>query len=85
MEETIGQLNTSYKGQIFRITFKEKDFQVQLLKKSPTREETALEVLLDGELQTLVKKKERWFFLQNDLDPDLANHIWRAISLRYRL
>ncbi|WP_293946120.1 MULTISPECIES: hypothetical protein [unclassified Sphingobacterium] len=85
MEETIGQLNTSYKGQIFRITFKEKDFQVQLLKKSPTKDETALEVLLDGGLQTLVKKKESWSFLQNDLDQDLANHIWRAISLRYRL
>lgn len=85
MEETIGQLNTSYRGQIFRITFKEKDFQVQFLKKSPTKEETELQVLLDGGLQTLVKKKERWFFLQHDLDQDLANHIWRAISLRYRL
>ncbi len=85
MEDTIGQLNTSYKGQIFRITYKERDFEVCLLKKSPTKEDTALELLLDGMLQILIKKKERWCFQQHELDQDLANHIWRAISLRYRL
>ncbi|RKO68369.1 hypothetical protein D7322_27520 [Sphingobacterium puteale] len=85
MEDTIGQLNTAYKGQIFRITYQERDFQIQLLKKCPTKEETALDILLDGLLQTLVKNKERWSFQQHELDQDLANHIWRAISLRYRL
>ena len=85
MEETIGQSDTSYKGQIFRITFKGMDFQIQLLKKCLTKAETELDLLLDGRLQTLVKKKERWSFLQHDLDQDLANHIWRAVSLRYRL
>ena len=88
MEDTIRQLNTAYKGykgQIFRITYQERDFQIQLLKKCPTKEETALDILLDGLLQTLVKNKERWSFQQHELDPDLANHIWRAISLRYRL
>ncbi|ULT25981.1 hypothetical protein KUH03_03115 [Sphingobacterium sp. E70] len=49
------------------------------------KEETELDILLDGLLQTLVKNKERWSFQQHELDQDLANHIWRAISLRYRL
>lgn len=86
MEDTID--STFYdlnKGQIFRITYKNRDFQVRLLKRELTREQTELDLLLDGVVQKLVKRNNRWFFANSDDDKEFANDIWRAISLRYRL
>ncbi|MGJ1325063.1 hypothetical protein ACR780_20470 [Sphingobacterium faecium] len=86
MEDTIDlRLYDQSLGQIFRITYKNRDFQVRLLKKELTKELTELDLLLDGVVQKLVKKDNKWIFENSEADKEFAHDIWRAISLRYRL
>ncbi|ASE62109.1 hypothetical protein CEQ15_11700 [Chryseobacterium indologenes] len=85
MEDTIGSRFDNRGGQIFRITYKNRDFQIRLLKRGITRDETEVDLLLDGVIQKLVKRGNVWLFANSDTDQELAKDIWRAISLRYRL
>lgn len=84
MEDTIGKSESPFDKQTFRITFKSKDYQVVLLKTDLKKNQTEVSVLLDGVVQKMVKKDKKWFF-EHGKDEDLANDIWRAISLRYRI
>ncbi len=82
MEDTIDSIHLDpFQEQIFRITYKTQEYQIELLK----REQSEIEVLLDGIVQKIIKKNDSWFFEDTDLDKDFAREIWRAISLRYRL
>lgn len=86
MEDTVdSRFYDRSKGQIFRITYKNRDFQVRLLKKELSKELTEIDLLLDGVVQKLIRKNNKWFFEHSDDDKEFANDIWRAISLRYRL
>ncbi|REC59496.1 hypothetical protein DRF65_25785 [Chryseobacterium pennae] len=86
MEDTVdSRFYDRSKGQIFRITYKNRDFQVKLLQKEITKEMVEIDLLLDGVVQKLVKRDSKWFFEHSEVDKDFANDIWRAISLRYRL
>ncbi|WP_447768230.1 hypothetical protein [Sphingobacterium faecium] len=86
MEDTIdSRLYDQSLGQIFRITYKNRDFKVRLLKKELTKELTELYLLLDGVVQKLVKKDNKWIFENSEADKEFAHDIWRTISLRYRL
>lgn len=86
MEDTIGlKIYDPFKGQTFRITYKGQDYQVRLLKRDVAKEQEEVEILLDGVIQSIVKKNGKWSFDRIDEDQDFANDIWRAISLRYRL
>ncbi|WP_156167752.1 hypothetical protein [Sphingobacterium sp. Ag1] len=84
MHDTIGQFADHFNRQIFRITFKFRDFQVVLLKKDLLKDQTEFEILLDGLVQKLIKKNGKWSFEHGE-DQDLAEDIWRQIELRYRL
>lgn len=86
MEDTIGtKLNNPFEGQTFRITYKMQDFEVKLLKKTLNKDQDSIDILLDGIVQRLVKRGNRWYFEDSNSDQAFANDIWRAISLRYRL
>lgn len=85
MEDTIGSKFDRNTGQIFRITFKNRELEVILLKKSLTKNESEIEILLDGVIQRLVKINNEWHFEGVQADKELAKDIWGAISLRYRL
>lgn len=85
MEDTIHSKFDANSGQIFRITYKLRDFQVRLLKQELTKETTTIDIFLDGVIQKLIKRDKVWFFESSDADQELAHEIWRAISLRYRL
>ncbi|WP_367331116.1 hypothetical protein [Sphingobacterium multivorum] len=84
MFDTIGQFEEQFNKQVFRITFKHRDFQIVLLKKDLTKNMTEFQILLDGLVQRLKKEDGRWSFEHGD-DQDLAEDIWRQIALRYRL
>lgn len=84
MLETVGQYEEHFGKQTFRITFKTRDFQIVLLKKDLTKDQREFSVLLDGLVQKLIKKNGKWNFEHGE-DHDLAEEIWRAISLRYRI
>jgi hypothetical protein len=84
IEDTIGKSERPFDKQTFRITFKSKDYQVILLKAGLKKNQTEISVLLDGVVQKLIKKNNKCFF-DHGKDEDLANDIWRAISLRYRI
>lgn len=84
MFDTIGQFEEHFNKQVFRITFKHRDFQIVLLKKDLTKNLTEFQILLDGLVQNLIKKNEEWHFEHGE-DQDLAQDIWRQIALRYRL
>lgn len=84
MQDTIGQYADYFNKQTFRITFKSCDFQLVLLKEDLKREQTELQILLDGIVQKLIKKNGKWHFEHGE-DQDLAEDIWRQIALRYRL
>ncbi|MDR6525692.1 hypothetical protein J2787_001062 [Chryseobacterium rhizosphaerae] len=83
MEEIIAKFNDNFNSQTFRVTYKSRDFQVKILKKEVRREVTEIEILLDGIIQKLVKNNNKWTFGHGQ-DPEFANDIWRAISLRYK-
>ncbi|MNH26798.1 hypothetical protein D3C79_868720 [compost metagenome] len=85
MEDTIGSSFDSTARQIFRITYKNRDFQIRLLKRGISKDDTQVDLLLDGVIQKLVNRDKAWFFENSDADQELAKDIWRAISLRYRL
>ena len=85
MEDTIHSKFDADTGQIFRITYKSRDFQMRILKQELTKDTTTIDIFLDGVIQKLVKKDKLWFFEGSDADQELAYDIWRAISLRYRL
>ncbi|WP_454045028.1 hypothetical protein [Chryseobacterium sp. Marseille-Q8038] len=84
MEDTIDSIFDTNSGQIFRITYKNRDFQVRLLKRGLKRNVTEVDLLLDGVVQKMMKEKDTWHF-EHGNDQELANDIWRAISLRYRI
>jgi hypothetical protein len=84
MEDTIGKSASLFDKQTFRITFKAKDYTVVLLKTDLKKKLTENSVLLDGVVQNMIKKNNNWYF-DHGKDEDLANDIWRAISLRYRM
>jgi len=84
MLDTIGQHEGHFSKQIFRITFKTRDFQIVLLQKKLTKDQQEFSVLLDGLVQKLIKKNGKWHF-DHGQDQDLAEDIWRQIALRYRL
>lgn len=86
MEDTVdSRFYDQSKGQIFRITYKNRDFHVKLLEKELSKELTKIDLLLDGVVQKLVKRNSKWFFEHSEDDKEFANDIWRSISLRYRL
>lgn len=86
MEDTICLENeASHRSQVFRITYRGQDYKLILLERYLTRQHTELRILLDGILQKLVKKEEKWFFEHMESDQHFAQQIWRNISLRYRL
>ena len=83
MFDTIGQFEEQFNKQVFRITFKNRDFQVLLLKKDLTKNMSEFQILLDGLVQRLKKENGKWNFEHGE-DQDLAEDIWRQIALRYR-
>ena len=86
MEDTIdSKYFDPFKGQIFRITFKAQDYQVKLLKRDITKDQSEIDILLDGIIQKLIKKDGVWHFEHSSIDKGFAFEIWRAICLRYRL
>ncbi|AZA84607.1 hypothetical protein H3Z85_00975 [Chryseobacterium indologenes] len=85
MEDTINSKFDANSGQIFRITYKNRDFQIRLLKRGITKDIIEVDLLLDGVIQKLLKRDKTWYFENSDADQELAKDIWRAISLRYRL
>lgn len=85
-EDTINsKLFDPFKGQLFRITYKGQDYQVKILKRDIKKNQSEIEILLDGIVQKIIKKNNAWYFEHTDSDRDFAYDIWRAISLRYRL
>lgn len=74
-----------FKGQIFRITYKGKDYQVKILKRDIKKDQSEIEILLDGIIQKIIKKDNFWCFENMESDKELAYDIWRSISLRYRI
>lgn len=84
MFDTIEQFEEQFNKQVFRITFKNRDFQVVLLKKDLTKNMTEFQILLDGLVQRLKNENGKWNFEHGE-DQDLAQDIWRQIALRYRL
>ncbi|WP_286857439.1 MULTISPECIES: hypothetical protein [Sphingobacterium] len=84
MDDIIGKSESPFDKQTFRITFKSKDYQVVLLKTDLKKNQTEISVLLDGSVQKMIKKNNKWCF-DHGKDEELANDIWRAISLRYRI
>ncbi|WP_286850659.1 MULTISPECIES: hypothetical protein [Sphingobacterium] len=86
MEDIIGnKLNDPFTGQTFRITYRAQDFEIKLLKKVINKDQSSIDILLDGIVQRLVKRDNKWYFEDSSCDQSFANDIWRAISLRYRL
>ena len=83
MFDTIGQFEEQFNKQVFRITFKNRDFQVVLLKRDLTKNMSEFQMLLDGLVQRLKKENGKWNFEHGE-DQDLAEDIWRQIALRYR-
>ncbi|AYZ36236.1 hypothetical protein EGY07_11900 [Chryseobacterium indologenes] len=83
MFDTIGQFEEQFNKQVFRITFKNRDFQVLLLKRDLTKNMSEFQILLDGLVQRLKKENGKWNFEHGE-DQDLAEDIWRQIALRYR-
>ncbi|OJZ01190.1 hypothetical protein [Sphingobacterium sp. 40-24] len=83
MFDTIGQFEEQFNKQVFRITFKNRDFQVVLLKRDLTKNMSEFQILLDGLVQRLKKENGKWNFEHGE-DQDLAEDIWRQIALRYR-
>ncbi|MDR2270418.1 MAG: hypothetical protein LBF27_05870 [Sphingobacterium sp.] len=81
MEDIIVKSGNLFDPQKFRITFKERDFEIVLLKKDLKKETTEFSVLLDGIVQHLIKMEGIWHFVLRE-DQDLANDIWRQITLR---
>lgn len=75
-------------GQIFRITFEQRDYMVKLVNTLPiNRDTTQFDLILEDVNYCLVKSDGDWFFA-NVEDPHLIKlsiAIGKAISLRYRL
>lgn len=84
MFDTTGQFEEQFNKQVFRITFKNRDFQVVLLKRDLTKNMSEFQILLDGLVQRLKKEKGKWNFEHGE-DQDLAEDIFRQVALRYRL
>ncbi|RKE80779.1 hypothetical protein [Chryseobacterium sp. AG363] len=84
MFDTIGQFEEQFNKQVFRITFKNRDFQVVLLKRDLTKNMSEFQILLDGLVQKLKKENGKWNFEHGE-DQDLAEDIFRQVALRYRL
>ena len=73
---------------ILRITFKENDYNFQVVNSSPiTKTTVEIPILLQGQSLVLLKGSKGWALSEpNDsVDPDLIAAIGRAIELRYRL
>ncbi|RKO72200.1 hypothetical protein D7322_08915 [Sphingobacterium puteale] len=86
MQGTIdGISGEPHRSQVFRLTYKGQDYQLVLLKKSLSKLDTELPILLDGIEQKLVKRGDCWFFENRHSDQHFATEIWRNLSLRYRL
>ncbi|CAM3540483.1 hypothetical protein [Sphingobacterium prati] len=86
MDGTISLVNEEpHRSQVFRFTYKGQDYQLVLLKKSLSRQDTEVPILLDGTDQKLVKRGDSWFFEHMDSDQHFATEIWRNLSLRYRI
>lgn len=84
MQDTIGQYAEYFDKQVFRVTYKFKDYEIILLKRELKKNLTEISILLDGVVQKMIKEGGRWGF-EHGNDNELANDIWRCISLRYRL
>ncbi|WP_185286224.1 hypothetical protein [Chryseobacterium indologenes] len=84
MQDTIGKYEEHFDKQVFRVTYKLKDYQVILLKKDLKKDLKEISILLDGVVQKMIKEEGKWHF-EHGNDRELANDIWRAISLRYRI
>lgn len=85
MEDTIGSKFQSSFEQIFRITYKQNDYFIKLIGGIPAKNQTEISILLDGSVQTLLKKGEKWCFKDVNSDHEYANDIGRAIALRFRI
>ncbi|KGE12461.1 hypothetical protein [Sphingobacterium deserti] len=86
MEETVGTSNSyPYKGQSLRVSYKGQDYSFQVLQRGLRKEDMEIKILLDGQVQLLVLREGRWYFSGSNHDQLLAQEIYRAISLRYRL
>lgn len=84
MQDTIGRYEEYFDKQVFRVTYKFKDYEVILLKTDLKKNLSEISIFLDGVVQKMIKDKGKWGFDHGN-DQELANDIWRAISLRYRL
>lgn len=84
MLDIIGQSEDDFNKQVFSITFKDRAFQIILLKKDLAKNMTEFQILLDGLVQKLIKTNGKWHFEHGE-DQDFAEDIWRHIALRYRL
>jgi hypothetical protein len=75
-------------GQIFRITFRQKNYTIELLNKNPiSKDTTQIDILLENITYRLLKDNGSWVF-ENIQDPflsDLSVTIGRSIALRYRI
>jgi len=71
-------------GLPMRITFKDKDFVFQIIKKDTDE----IEILINGD-QVALKKNEKMIWTQKEgsssLDPAFVQAIGRSISLRLRI
>ncbi|WP_282636147.1 hypothetical protein [Sphingobacterium thalpophilum] len=86
MQGTFDRVNgEQHRSQVFRLTYKGQDYQLVLLKKSLSKLDTELPILLDGIDQKLVKRGDNWFFENMHSDQHFATEICRNLSLRYRL
>jgi hypothetical protein len=75
-------------GMPLRITFKDTDYNFQVINKEPiTKSTLEIPIILDGQAIYLVKENGRWHLKEpkEGANPDLIQAVGRAIELRFRL
>lgn len=86
MEEPIlTEQRSAYIGLPLRITFAGTDHELRLLQKEVDRYTRHIRIQLDDEPYALINPGDGWRFERGEADPAIAQAIWNAISLRYRL
>ncbi|GEM_PF-790751 len=79
------QQEDTYRGQPLRLSYKGREYRFQVLRKGLRKEDREIKILLDGHTHLLCLKEGKWSFALAVGDQTLAQEIYRAISLRYRL
>ena len=76
-------------GLPLRITFKDKDYNYQILNSKLTdKNTTEIELMFSGEKIELIKDSNKGWLLKNGdtrIDPELIQALGRSVSLRLRM